>query len=64
MLKLMTEASPRLFGDETKTAIIDKIKGIEKLTEEEFDTLITKVKSLRRILLEESKNWSKCSRCE
>ena len=48
----MTEARPRLFGDETKTAIIDKIGGIDKLTEDEFDTLITRVKSLRRTLLE------------
>ena len=63
-LKLMTEARPRLFGDETKTAIIDKIGGIDKLTEDEFDTLITRVKSLRRTLLEESKNSYKCSRCD
>ena len=48
----MTEARPRLFDDETKTAIIDKIGGIDKLTEDEFDTLITRVKSLRRTLLE------------
>jgi voltage-gated potassium channel len=63
-LKLMTEARPRLFGDETKTAIIDKIGGIDKLTEDEFDTLITRVKSLRRTLLEESKNSYTCSRCD
>ncbi|MFZ0344612.1 MAG: potassium channel family protein [Nitrososphaeraceae archaeon] len=29
MLKPKTEARPRLFGDEMKTAIIDKIKGFE-----------------------------------
>jgi voltage-gated potassium channel len=63
-LKLMTEARPKLFGDETKTAIIDKIGGIDKLTEDEFDTLITRVKSMRRTLLEESKNSYKCSRCD
>jgi voltage-gated potassium channel len=63
-LKLMTEARPRLFDDETKTAIIDKIGGIDKLTEDEFDTLITRVKSMRRTLLEESKNSYKCSRCD
>ena len=63
ILKLKTEVRPRLFGDETKTAIIDKIGGIDKLTEDEFDTLITRVKSLRRTLLEESKNSYKCSRC-
>ena len=63
MLKPKTEARPRLFGDEMKTAIIDKIKGIENLTEEDFDTLIPAMKSLRRTLLEESKNSYKCSRC-
>jgi hypothetical protein len=63
MLKIKTELRPRIFGDETKTAIIDKIKGIENLTEEDFDTLIPTMKSLRRTLLEESKNSYKCSRC-
>ena len=63
MLKPKTEARPRLFGDEMKTAIIDKIKGIENLTEEDFDTLLPTMKSLRRTLLEESKNSYKCSRC-
>ena len=63
MLKPKTEARPRLFGDETKTAIIDKIKGIENLTEEDFNTLLPTMKSLRRTLLEESKNSYKCSRC-
>jgi hypothetical protein len=32
-LKSRTEARPRLFGDENKTAIIDKIEGIDKLNE-------------------------------
>jgi len=63
MLKSKTEVRPRLFGDETKTDIIDKIKGIENLTEEDFDTLLPTMKSLRRTLLEESKNSYKCSRC-
>jgi voltage-gated potassium channel len=63
MLKSKTEVRPRLFGDEMKTAIIDKIKGIENLTEEDFDTLLPTMKSLRRTLLEESKNSYKCSRC-
>lgn len=62
-LKSRTETRPRLFGDENKTAIIDKIDGIDKLTEDEFDTLITRVKNLRRTLLEESKILYKCSRC-
>ena len=63
MLKPKTEVQPRLFGDETKTAIKDKIDGIGKLTEEDFDMLITMMKSLRRTLLEESKNLYKCSKC-
>ena len=63
MLKPKTEVRPRLFGDETKTAIIDKIKGIENLTEEDFDMLLPTMKSLRRTLLEESKNLYKCPRC-
>ena len=63
MLKSKTEVRQRLFGDETKTDIIDKIEGIEKLTEEDFDTLFIKMKSLRRTLLEESRNSYKCSGC-
>lgn len=62
-LKSKTEVRPGLVGDETKTAIKDKIEGIERLTEEDFDTLIIMMKSLRRTLLEESKNSYKCSRC-
>lgn len=59
-----TEVQPRLLGDETKTAIKNKIEGIEKLTEEDYDTLIVMIKSLRRTLLEESKISYKCSRCD
>ena len=58
-----TEAQPRLLGDETKTAVKNKIEVIDKLTEEDFDTLIVMIKSLRRTLLEESKISYKCSRC-
>lgn len=53
-----------LLGDETKTPIIDKIEGIEKLTEEDFDTLIVMMKSLCHALLEKSKISYKCSRCD
>ena len=63
MLKSKTEVRQRLFGDETKTDIIDKIEGIEKLTEEDFDALFIKMKSLRCTLLEESRNSYKCSGC-
>jgi hypothetical protein len=35
-----------------KTTIKDKIEGIEKLTEEDFNTLISVMKSLRRTLLD------------
>jgi voltage-gated potassium channel len=62
-LKPNTDVHPRLFGAETKKDIKVKIDGIEKLTEEDFDNLVTMMKSLRLTLLEESKNLSKCSRC-
>jgi len=44
----------KLLGHETKTIIKDKIEGIEKLTEEDFDILITSMKNLRRTLLHDS----------
>ena len=62
-LKPKTEVQSRLLADETKTSIKGKIDGIEKLTEEDFDMLITTMKSLRRTLLEETKNLYKCPRC-
>ena len=62
-LKPNTDVHQRLFGAETKKDIKVKIDGIEKLTEEDFDNLVTMMKSLRLTLLEESKNLSKCSRC-
>jgi len=61
--KSKTEVQPRLLADETKTAVKNKIEVIDKLTEEDFDTLIVMIKSLRRTLLEESKISYKCSRC-
>jgi voltage-gated potassium channel len=62
-LESKTEDRATLYGDERKTAIIQKINGIEKLTEEDFDTLIITMKSLRSTLLEESGISYKCSRC-
>ena len=53
--KSKTEVQPRLLADETKTAVKNKIEVIDKLTEEDFDTLIVMIESLRRTLLEESK---------
>ena len=47
---------------EAKTAIKTKVDGIETLTEEDFDTLIVEIKSLRLTLLEGSKIL-KCTRC-
>jgi Ion channel len=47
-----------LLGDETKRTIKNKIDGFEKLTEEDFETLIIMMKRV----LEESKIY-KCSRC-
>jgi predicted RNA-binding Zn-ribbon protein involved in translation (DUF1610 family) len=62
-LKSKTELQPIVLGHETKAAIKNKIEGIENLTEEDFDTLIIMMKSLRRTLLEESKILFKCPRC-
>ena len=49
--KSKTEVQSGLLADE-KTAILDKIKEIEKLTEEDFDTLLPTMKSLRHTLIE------------
>jgi rubrerythrin len=46
-----------------KATIQDKVEGIEKLTEEEFDALIIMMKSLRLTLLGESKEVYKCPKC-
>jgi len=58
-----SEGKSRVSEVETKATIKDKIEGIEKLTEEDFDTLIIRMKSLRHTLLEESKISYRCSRC-
>jgi voltage-gated potassium channel len=50
--KSKTEVQSRLLADK-KTAIIDKIKGIEKLTDGDFDTFLPTMKSLRHTLIEE-----------
>ena len=54
-----TKPQPVLLGDDTRATIKNKIDGIENLTEEDFDTLIIMMKTLRRTLLEQSR----CSRC-
>ena len=46
--KSKTEVQTGLLADETKTSIKGKIDEIEKLTEEDFSTLIAMMKSLRR----------------
>jgi len=61
--KSATEVLPRLLGDETKIAVKNKIEVIDRLTEEDFDTLIVMIKNLRRTLLEGSMISYKCSRC-
>lgn len=61
-LGTVTEPSLNLLGQDTKTAIKTKVDGIETLTEEDFDTLIVEIKSLRFTLLEGSKIL-KCPRC-
>ena len=62
-LKSKAEGKARVLANETKAAIKDKVEGIEKLTEEDFDGLVIMMKSLRLTLLEESKNVYKCPRC-
>ena len=62
-LKSKSEGKARVLANETKATIKDKVEGIEKLTEEDFDGLVIMIKSLRLTLLEESKNVYKCPRC-
>lgn len=62
-LESKTEGKARVLADETKATIKDKVEGIEKLSEEDFNGLVTMMKSLRHTLLEESKNVYKCPRC-
>ena len=62
-LKSKTERKTGVLADETKATIKDKIEGIEKLNEEDFDGLLIMMKSLRHTLLEESRSIYKCPRC-
>ena len=62
-LKSKTDGKAQALTDETKATIKDKIEGLEKLNEEDFDGLVIMMKSLRLTLLEESKNVYKCPRC-
>ena len=62
-LKPKAKGKARVLANETKATIKDKVEGIEKLTEEDFNGLVIMMKSLRHTLLEESKNVYKCPRC-
>ncbi len=62
-LKSKTDGKARVLGNEMKATIQDKVEGIEKLTEDEFDGLMVMMKTLRLTLLEESKEVYKCPRC-
>ena len=62
-LRPKTGEKTRVLADETKATIKDKIEGIEKLDEEDFDGLVIMMKSLRLTLLEKSRNIFKCPRC-
>jgi voltage-gated potassium channel len=62
-LKSKTDGKARVLANEMKATIQDKVEGIEKLTEEEFDGLMVTMKTLRLTLLEESKELYKCPRC-
>ncbi len=53
----------RLPIDDGKTNIINKIEELENLNDEDFETLIIMIKSLRHTLLEEYKILFKCKRC-
>ena len=63
-LNSKTELQPILLIDQTKLAIKYKIQEIEKLTDEDFDTLIVMLKSLRRTLFEQSMASSHCPKCD
>ena len=62
-LKPKAEGKARVLANETKATIKNKVEGIEKLTEEDFNGLVIMMKSLRQTLLEESKSVYKCPRC-
>jgi len=62
-LKSKTEGKAGVLANEMKVPIQDKVEGIEKLTEEEFDGLMVMMKSLRLALLRESKEVYKCPEC-
>jgi voltage-gated potassium channel len=62
-LKSKTDGKAGVLANEMKATIQDKVTGIEKLTEEEFDGLMVMMKSLRLTLLEESKEVYKCPEC-
>lgn len=58
-----TEGKGGVLAVETKATIKDKVEGIEKLTEEDFNGLLVMMKNLRITLLEGSKDVYKCPRC-
>ena len=62
-LESKTEGKAGVLANEMKATIQDKVEGIEKLTEEEFDGLMVMMKSLRFTLLRESKEVYKCPEC-
>ena len=62
-LKSKTDSKAGVVANEMKATIKDKVEGIEKLTEEEFDGLMVMMKSLRLTLLEDCKDVYKCPEC-
>jgi rubrerythrin len=62
-LKRKTEDKIGVLANDTKAAIKDKVEGIEKLTEEDFNGLLIMMKSLRLTLLQESEDVYKCPKC-
>ena len=62
--KSTMQVQNRLPDDDRKTNIINKIKGLENINDDDFEILVIKIKNLRRTLLEEYKFLFKCKRCD
>ena len=62
-LKPKAKGKARVLANETKATIKDKVEGIEKLTEEDFDGLVIMMKSLRLLYLKNLRDVYKCPRC-
>ena len=57
-LKSKTEGKARVLANEMKTSIKDKVEGIEKLSEEDFNGLMIMIKSLVSLYLKSLKMFT------